>query len=268
MPLNDVKKNYTLGRGQLHFGQFKPKTQIPRGERYLGNSPELSYNGTQDSLDHFSSDGGIRFKDKSVILQQDYAGGFSLDDINMANVGMFFLGEAAVLSVTTRQGTDTITGVEVGFAYQLGTSETDPSGVRQVSAVTVTATAAGGGAGTPAVLGTDYVLDPALARITVLEGSTVLTEGVVATVAYTVDASTRDRVISRGQSIEGSLRYLANNPEGDNIDFFMPWVKITPNGDFSLKGDDWQVLPFTIEILKKGNLEAIYADGRPYDPAA
>ena len=82
-----------------------------------------------------------------------------------------------------------------------------------------------------------------------------------------VEASTRDRVISRGQTVEGSLRYLANNPAGANIDYFMPWVKITPNGDFSLKGDEWQTVPFNIEILKKGDLEAIYVDGRPYNPA-
>lgn len=261
MAINDVSKNYTLGRGQMHFGQFRPGTQVPRGDRYLGNSPELGFSASQETLDHYYSDGGINVKDASIILSQDYAGSFTLDDINMANLAMFFLGEAATVTTATRSVTDeAFADVEVGLSYQLGTSAADPGGVRQVSEVVLTADA------TPLVAGQDYVVDEELARFTVLEGGS-LEGGETITAAYTVDESTRDRVISKGQSIEGSLRYIANNPAGKNIDYFMPYVKITPNGDMNLKGDDWQVVPFSIEILKKGNLEAIYAEGRPYNPA-
>jgi len=42
----------------------------------------------------------------------------------------------------------------------------------------------------------------------------------------------------------------------------MPYVKLMPNGDFALKGDEWQQLSFNIEVLKKGTLEAVYMDGR------
>lgn len=259
MALNEVSKNYTLGRGKLYFGQFRPGTQTPRGERYLGNSPDLSFNATQETLDHYYSDGGIREKDASVILQQDYAGAFVLDDINMANLAMFFLGEAMSVTTATRTVTgETFAGVEMGFSYQLGTSATDPTGVRQVSAVTVNIAPS-----TALVAGTDYVVDEVLGRITILDGGTVV-DGDDITVDYTVDPSTRDRVISKGTSIEGQLRYVAANPAGKNIDYFMASVKITPNGDLSLKGDDWQQVPMNIEILRKGDLAAIYAEGRPY----
>lgn len=259
--INDVSKNYTLGRGKLYFGQFKPGTTTPRGQRYLGNSPELSFNASQETLDHYYSDGGIRVKDASVILQQDYAGSFILDDINMANLAMFFLGEASTITTAQRTVTDeAFTEVEVGFTYQLGTSATEPTGVRQVSEVVLTADA------TPLVAGQDYVVDEVLGTFTLLEGGT-LEGGETITAGYTVDESTRDRVISKGQTIEGSLRYVAANPAGKNIDYFMASVKITPNGDMNLKGDDWQQVPLSIEILKKGDLEAIYAEGRPYIPA-
>lgn len=264
MAINEVIKNYTLGRGKLYFGQFRPGTQTPRGERYLGNSPELSFNATQEELAHYYSDGGIRTKDASVILQQDYAGSFILDDINMANLSMFFLGEAASVTTATRSVTgEVIADVELGFSYQLGTSASDPSGVRQVSDVVVTAP------GTPdpvtLVAGRDYVIDEVLGRITLLEGGD-LEGGEELSVDYTVDESTRDLVISKGTTIEGALRYVADNPAGKNIDYFMAYVKITPNGDMSLKGDDWQQIPLTIEILRKGDLAAIYAEGRPYNP--
>lgn len=262
----DRINNYTLGRGELHFAMYKTGTTMPGGERYLGNSPELSYSATQESLDHFNSDRGVRVKDASVTLQQDYAGALSLDDIDMKNLALFFLGDAATLTVASRTvAAEPINGVELGLSYQLGTSAADPAGVRKVSAVTVTNSTTAANA---PVAGIDYVLDPVRGRITVLDSATKIKAGDNLSVAYTVDASTRDRVISKSKTIEGALRYIANNPAGKDIDFFMPRVKLTPNGDFNIKGDDWQTLSFTLEILKKGALEAIYADGQPYNPAA
>lgn len=263
MSANEVRKNYTLGRGKLNFGQFRPGTQNPRGERYLGNSPELSFSATQETLDHYYSDGGVRVKDATVILQQDYAGAFTLDDINMANLAMFFLGETSVLTQASRTVTGELhSGVEAGFSYQLGTSNTEPTGVRKVSTVVIK------DAAVPATIyapGVDYVVDEELARFTVLEGGALAASPTPnVSVDYMVEEATRDRVISKGTTIEGTLRYIAANPAGANIDYFMPYVKITPNGDLNLKGDDWQNVPLTLEILKKGDLEAIYADGRPY----
>ena len=256
--------NYSLGRGELNFGQFRAGTQTPRGERYLGNTPELSYTAEQENLDHYSSDRGVRVKDESVLLQLDYTGAFITDNIDPKNLAMFFLGESALQTVLASQVTgEEILDVEQGLTYQLGTSDTAPSGVRQVANVVVKNKA------TPATVyaaGVDYVVDLVLARVAILDGGAI-TDGTDLVVDYDIEASTRDVVISRSMTIEGSLRYIAKNPAGQNIDYFMPWVKITPNGDFAVKSDEWQQLPFTIEILKKGNLEAIYMDGRPYTPA-
>lgn len=266
MAAADKVNNYTLGRGELHFGQFKPGTRIPRAERYLGNSPELSYSASVETLDHYNSDRGIKVKDASVTLQQDYAGAMSLDSIDKPNLAYFFLGDVVTITTAMRTVTgEDHEGVELGASFQLGTSAADPAGVRQVSAVTVANKTVP--ANVP-VAGVDYVVDLVRGRITIQEGATKLKKGDTVTVGYTVDASTRDQVISKGQTIEGSLRYIANNPAGEAIDYFMPYVKLTPNGDFNIKGDDWQVLAFNIEIVKKGSLEAIYADGLPYNPAA
>lgn len=264
MSAADKINNYTLGRGELHFAQFRKGTTVPRAERYLGNSPELSYSASVENLDHYNSDRGIKVKDASVTLQQDYAGGMSLDSIDTDNLAYFFLGDKILLTTASRTvAAESHTGVELGASFQLGTSATDPAGVRQVSAVTLTNTTRP--TDVP-VAGQDYVVDLVRGRVTVLEGSTKLKPDDVVSAAYTVDASTREQVISKGQTIEGSLRYLANNPAGKDIDYFMPYVKLTPNGDFNIKGDDWQVLAFNVEIIKKGGLEAIYADGQPYNP--
>lgn len=258
-----MANNFVLGRGELQLGQFRAGTQIPRGERYMGNSPEIALSAEQETLDHYSSDRGVRVKDASVVLQLNYTGSFILDDISRENLAMFFMGSSAVQTVTASTVTDEeIIGVEQDLRYQLGTSPSAPSGARQVSNVVVKDKT------TPATqytAGVDYLLDPVLARITIVKGGGIANDTSLL-VSYSVEASTRDVIISRSMSVEGALRYISRNPAGEQLDYYMPWVKITPNGDFALKSDEWQQLPFTIEILKKGDMEAIYMDGRPYTP--
>lgn len=252
--------NYTLGRGEIHFAQFKSNTQSPAGERYFGNTPELSYTAEQENLDHYSSDRGVRVKDQSVLLQLDYSGALTTDHISPENLAIFFLGESMVTTVAAATAqTDDFDDVQVGYSYQLGTTDLTPAGARLVANVVVKKGAA------DLVAGTDYVLNAELGRITILEGGAVV-DGDDLEVTFDIGAHSRDRIISRSNTIEGALRFIAHNPAGKNIDYFMPWVKITPNGDFQIKADEWQTLPFTLEILKKGSLEAIYMDGRPYTP--
>lgn len=256
--------NYTLGRGEVHFAQFRAGTLIPRGERYLGNTPAFAITATQENLDHYSSDRGVRVKDASVLLQLDYTGSLTTDNVDMSNLSYFFLGDKTLTTtVQVVVPSEVIGPVESGLSYQLGTSAQNPSGVRGISAVTLKPA----GTGTAFVAGVDYVVDLVTARITILDGGAI-TEGSSPVAGYTVGASTREQVIAKSKTIEGSLRYLAKNPQGNQIDYFMPHVKLTPNGDYALKGDDWQALTFNVEIIKKGSLEAIYLDGQPYNPAA
>lgn len=258
--------NYTLGRGEVHFAQFRPGTLIPRGERYLGNTPAFAITATQENLDHYSSDRGVRVKDASVLLQLDYTGSLTTDNVDLANLSYFFLGDkVTTTNVEVVVPSEVIPTVEQGLSYQLGTSTTNPAGVRGITGFVLKS--AGDGASTTYVAGKDYVIDPALGRVTIMDGGAIK-DGSSPVANYTIAAATRDIVIAKSKTIEGSLRYLAKNPEGAQINYFMPQVKLTPNGDYALKGDDWQALTFNIEIIKKGALEAIYLDGQPYDPAA
>ncbi len=253
-------QNYTLGRGEVHFGQFFPGTTTPKGERYFGNTPELNLTIDVENLDHYSSDQGIREKDDSVVLQADRSGSLTTDSIRPENIALFFFGEATTVAVTAATGaTDTYTGSPAGLSIQLGTNAANPAGARNVSNVVIVATPA-----TPALVeGTDYVVDMVRGRV-MFEETTNVKALTKVDFTYDVAASTRKRIISGSQPIEGTLRYLANNPKGENFDYFMPWVKITPNGDYQLKSDEWQSIPFSVEILKKPGMEAIYCDGKPF----
>lgn len=253
-------QNYTLGRGMIYFGQFAPGTTTPTAERYFGNTPEFNLTIDVENLDHYSSDQGIREKDDSVVLQADRSGSLTTDSIRPDNIALFFFGAKETVTVVAAPGqTQSFDGSPAGLAIQLGTNALNPAGARNVANVVLVTTPP-----TPALtLGLDYNVDLARGRVLFEE-----TENVKALTkvkfTYDVGASKRDRIISGSQPVEGCLRYIANNPKGGNFDYFMPWVKITPNGDYALKSDEWQTIPFALEILKKPGLEAIYCDGQPF----
>lgn len=268
-----VSNNYTLGRGEVFFARFIGSTQNPAGERYIGNTPELSLTIEQEVLDHFSSDHGIREKDESIALQVNRTGTMSTDNINTDNVALFFFGEASTVTEAGATITEeSVPNVEQGLHYQLGISSTRPAGAKGIrghltedsnsDGVDPVVTDASDSNSTQFVEGTDYTIDYELGRLHVVEGGGIA-DGTNLLVTYTVRASTYSRVISGSQPVEGAMRFIAFNPTGDDIDYYFPWVKISPNGDYALKSDEWQTIPFNIEVLKRSDREAIYADGRP-----
>lgn len=253
-------QNYTLGRGEVYFGKFAAGTTTPSGERYLGNTPEFSLTIDVENLDHYSSDRGIREKDDSVVLQADRAGSLTTDSVQPDNIALFFFGTKDIVTVVAATAqTQTYTGSPAGLAIQLGTSMQNPSGARNVSDVEMVTLPAA-----PAlVVGVDYNIDLNRGRV-LFEDTDNVKALTSVSFTYDVAASNRERIMSGSQPVEGCLRYIAQNPKGKDFDYFMPWVKITPNGDYALKGDEWQTIPFSIEILKKPGLEAIYCDGQAF----
>ncbi len=360
-----MENNYVVGRGRLFFGQFKPGTRKAKGQLYFGNTPELSTSQNEDKLDHYSAEAGVRVKDASVTLQNDSSGSFQCDNIDNANLALWFRGDViqrieagsdsahGTLTIATAVPVDgdkfTIGGQDivfkaaapVGMQVLIGGTITEsatnlknfinatPSlGVTATSAVgvvTLTAIAAGEGGnaitlaktfatgangtvsgatltggtdstetidGDRVVLGTwlqlgvsadmpqgirgttnvtitgvdedSYVVESATGRIYLNSDAPDITPGEDLEISYGVAAAIEDIVIAKGESIEGELQFLANNAAGLNKDFFWPYVRLTPDGDFALKGDDWQAMTFQFEILKRDALtERQYITTRP-----
>lgn len=160
------------------------------------------------------------------------------------------------VSATVNAGVVTVT------ALSSGTAGNGIPVAKSGAAITVGGAATTGGSGESFENGVDFDInyDAGLLTIGMDAG---IAEGTNITVTYAVRGNTRERVISGSTPVEGALMYIANNPKGDNFNYLMPWVKITPNGDYALKGDEWQQIPFTIEALKPTNGEAILMDGAP-----
>lgn len=242
-------KNYVVGRGKLFFTSFLTGTKtLSGGARYLGNSPELSLSQDEEKLDHYSSDEGIRVKDASVSLQNDMSGSFTLDDIQPENLAMWFRGavESNVIAggaVVNEPHNDVVKDAYL----QLGLTAGNPIGARNVSAVVINNVTQANAVVTEAG---NYEVDAVTGRVFVLADAPDIDAGDDLVIDYTAAAGTEEVVIAAGTVIEGRLEFFAANAAGQNRDYIWPYVQISPDGDFALKGDDWQTMSFTLEVLK------------------
>jgi len=257
--VSTVTNNYTLGRGKVHFARFSSGL-TPGPFRYIGNTPELNLTIESEELDHFSSDGGIREKDDSVPLEVNRTGSMITDNISPDNVALFFFGDKSTVTTVSASGENTsITNIELDHSYKIAATTQNPTGVFGVSESNLTVQI---NMGATLVEGTDFEIDYDMGIISFLSGGS-LTGGEQIDITYDLRGSTRDRVISGSSPVEGAMMYQTNNPKGTNSLFYMPYCKISPNGDYALKGDEWQQIPFSLEVLKPTGLEAIYRDGTP-----
>lgn len=85
-------ENLTLGRGKLYFQPYAPNQSTGGVRGYLGNTPTLSMAQAVTKLDHYSSEGGLKVKDRSVVLQTDVTLTFDTDHISAANLALWFGG--------------------------------------------------------------------------------------------------------------------------------------------------------------------------------
>lgn len=257
-----MANNYTLGRGKVHFARFLAGTQTPDGFFYIGNTPEFSLTIESEALDHYSSDEGIREKDDSVPLEVNRTGSLTTDNIDPKNVALFFFGsESTVTQAVVAAAPFVINDIHAGHSYKLGSTSINPAGHFGINATGLTVVKNPGAVAMSE--GTDYTIDLDGGIITFVAGSAIATEGSDITVTYAIRGSNRSRVLSGSTPIEGAMIYRTKNPKGADCVYYMPYVKITPNGDYALKGDEWQTIPLSLEILKPTTGEAIYRDGMP-----
>lgn len=273
---NETQK-YTLGRGEVFFNKFKPGTNIGEGERYLGNTPEYSLTNDVETLDHFNSDRGLREKDESVLLEISSSGSMTCDNISGDNVALFFLGNLLTKSSTSVTAQkEVFTSWKRGHTMQLGTTDTTPTGVRKVSNVKVGKAASSASLNMSGDIGAipgvtiidaagNYEVDTELGRLYLEPTSAEINGDIKLVVQFDVAAQSRQMVVSSNDVVQGSLRFVAHNAKGENKDYFFPKVTLSPDGDYNLKGDDWQSMGFTFEALKLPGRERVYIDIRAVD---
>lgn len=263
MQFNAEPNNYVLGRGQCFFARFLPGTKTPGAFRYFGNTPSLGITTTSEDLKHYSAEAGIKEQDASVALRTDRALSLETDNISPENLALLFMGSATPTAVAGGAVTgEAIPGAAVvkGGMIQLGVSASNMLGARDISAVTVR------NGGTSLVAGTDYEVLPESGMVHILASGSVA-DGAALVIDYTVAAHTEQRILSGSLAIEGAFRFISENATGADTDYLMPYVRLMPDGEFALKGDDWQKIKFKGDVLKLSpSTPAVYVGPRIFLP--
>lgn len=282
---NDFQNDYTIGRGKSYFDKFLPNTNRKTGEMYFGNGPEFTITTDTENLDHYASDYGLRVKDASVLLEAGMTGTFTCDNIAAENLALWFLGDLVNLTLTDQTGAkEVFKPVMRGKYYQIGATDDTPTGVFNIDNVVI-GVADGDADIVPGVgnistlpgvtvvtATTNYELDLATGRIYIEPDSPAFAGNKQMIVQCDVAAQNRNMVIGKTNQIYGALRYIADNPVGTNKNYYFPKVALRPDGDYALKGDDWNVMSFSFEALQLNNItQRLYIDIIPsantVDPA-
>lgn len=116
---------------------------------------------------------------------------------------------------------------------------------------TISGATLSGGSASGVIGETDnYSVDAARGRVTILAGAPGISDDDTIQIAYDIAVGGFDLVVDEENQVEGRLRFLADNPRGTNKDYFWPRVKLTPAGEFALKGETWQTITFNMEVLQ------------------
>lgn len=273
--------NYTLGRGEVYMATLDA-SQAPGDFRYVGNSVEFNLTSETESLEHTNPDEGVNEVDRSVQLSVTRTGTLLLDDIQRENLAAFFLGEigkrdntvVAPGAKTRIFDADGVTGlvnrIDDGMWTLLGVTAQNPVGDRNLATganISAAADANGALAGDrELVAGTDYEVDLVRGRFRLLAAakSKHETEAITSiTLSYTVQADMADQVISGSTAISVAIKFFEENPRGEKNDWSLPVVELSPNGDLSLKGDEWRQVPLNLSVQSPSapGVAAIYANG-------
>lgn len=282
---SDFQNDYTIGRGKTYFDKFLPNSNRKTGEMYFGNGPEFTITTDTENLDHYASDYGLRVKDASVLLEAGMTGTFTCDNIAAENLALWFLGDLVNMTLTDQTGVkEVFKPVLRGKYYQIGTSDDTPTGLFNVDNVVVGVADGDAeivpGTGDISTLpgvtivtaAGNYELDLAQGRIYIEPDSTSFAGNKQMIIQCDIAAQNRNMVIGKTNQIYGALRYIADNPVGTNKNYYFPKVALRPDGDYALKGDDWNVMSFSFEALQLNNItQRLYIDVIPsantVDPA-
>lgn len=240
--------DYVLGRGKVFFANLNADG-TPDTYRFLGNCPEFTTNVAVETLEHQSSQEGLKKTDKEVVTSQTINLTLTLDELNFDNIALFFSGEATSESNADDSSFADILlsgAVTLGRWYDIR----DANGVRLYDISDSGDLTFGTTTGTPDLVeGTDYELDLVMGRVFLLSTATNIQDGDDLYCNYTAGSPSTVATLSQVEaltqtSITGALKFILINPTDADHQTEMQFhsVSLKGEGDFSLIGDDWTTM--------------------------
>ena len=252
MNVSPSTDNYTLGKGIVYFNR-KTSSGVYTGERDLGNAPAFTFNIAIEELDHFSSRGGLKVKDKSIISQVTPGCAFTLDEITADNLALLTLAEIEEVTQTGATITDEQHVANLGTRIILAERAVSAVIIGDDATPTVTYVEGIEGVGNYQILTASR--DDVIGRVLINKDQTSpaeeIIEGQTLWFDYTSAAVTYTKVKAfKETQVEGMLRFVSDNPAGEQQELEIWTCSLKPTGDTAMIGDDWSTLGFTGEILK------------------
>ena len=244
--------NYNVGRGIVYAAPLDT-AGYPTVYRDLGNAPAFTCSLTTEDLEHFSSRGGLRTQDKTIVVSQEVELGFTLEEWVAENLELVFTGEgdtagdnASILGFTPR----ILVGESVlraGRWYDIVNSTR-----RRAYDIIAGNLSVELGAST-LVNGVDYDLDAEFGRIFLRADSATVTAGIAGNndleVTLAADAGAKTTNEVRGFTKTSSalaIKFIQENAvNGNKTEFQFHQVSLQADGEIALISDEWGQLSFT-----------------------
>lgn len=130
-------ENLVFGRGVLYFTPFDANGRL-MGERDLGETPGFSITVESERFKKKSARTGISKTILDTLISVDLSGKIGIDDMSLDNQALFLAGSRqTVTQAATPITNERHYNAQSDRYYQLGASDSNPGGVRDVSSVTV-----------------------------------------------------------------------------------------------------------------------------------
>lgn len=124
--------------GKLYFDPYDSNGNRT-GERYLGLTPGFTISVKSDKIESYSSEGGTRVLDDSVLVSVTRTGSISCRQVSEQNLSMFVIGDITTYTQTSAAVTNEALSVLPDRYYQVGIVSGNPVGRQGLSAVSMTA---------------------------------------------------------------------------------------------------------------------------------
>lgn len=261
MALIHETNEYHIPRGRVYFDPEDPNTGLNIGEEPFGNCPGFTIAIATEKAEHYSSQTGLRQKDKTTTVEVSRTATLTVDNMSAENFARYLSGSIETVNQAGGSVTAETITVKKGRIYQIGKTTGNPAGVRNITGVVVKDQAGT----TTYTANTDYALDLERGRLQILSGGAIADDAAIK-VDYTKPAATWKRIKTGAVAeLTGAVRVIADNASGEKRDWYMPKVTLTPSGDLPViaEGTEYTSMTFEAEILVSANAEAIYVDGLP-----
>lgn len=108
------------------------------GERYIGLTPGFTITIASEKAQCYSAESGVRQLDDETVTSVTRTGNITCKQISLENLELFLIGDSGIETQAGAAVTNEDVTVIADRYYQLGTAIATPSGVRDISAVTIT----------------------------------------------------------------------------------------------------------------------------------